>query len=75
MNTHILLIYEFYFGLLVCQRRFLKPYMNPMQLLKRYDQPDPNSAEQRMKYTFLVKTGQGPTAGTNANVTIFSIEK
>ena len=49
------------------KRRHLRPYVNPLLILKKYEetQLDNNS---KLKYKFTIKTGSGQYAGTNSNV-------
>ena len=49
------------------KRRYLKPYVNPIQLMKKYEQKqiDPELVS---NYKFVIKTGPGQYAGTNSEV-------
>ncbi|CAF0724098.1 unnamed protein product [Brachionus calyciflorus] len=49
------------------KRRYLKPYLNPVQILKKYEK-DQMDTEIKTKYKFIVKTGVGLYAGTDCNV-------
>ncbi len=66
-----LLWLTFFFKLFkIIKRRYLKPYINPVQLLKKYEKNQFES-EIKTKYKFLVKTGPGSYAGTNSAVSIY----
>ena len=52
------------------KRRFLKPYVNPLILMKKYEE-NQLSTETNVQYKFLVKTGPGNFSGTDSNVSIF----
>ena len=51
------------------KRRYLRPYVNPIQLMKKYEniQKDP---ELTTNYKIMIKTGPGQYAGTNSEVNI-----
>jgi hypothetical protein len=49
------------------KRRYLKPYFNPMQLVKRFND-EQSALDVKTKYKFTVKTGPGIYSGTNATV-------
>lgn len=49
------------------KRRYLKPYLNPIQLIKKYEK-DKLDLEIKTKYKFIIKTGSGANSGTNASV-------
>lgn len=51
----------------VHKRRYLRPYLNPVQLMKKYEK-NQYDLDLKTKYKFIVKTGPGQYAGTNANV-------
>ncbi len=59
----------------ISKRRYLRPYMNPLLLMKKYEENQVN-ATTKVKYTIFVKTGSGQFAGTDATVrNIFIILK
>lgn len=49
------------------KRRFLKPYLNPLQLVKRFSE-EQTAFDLKTKYKFTIKTGPGVHSGTDATV-------
>jgi len=51
----------------VNKRRYLRPYMNPLLLMKKYEENQVDTVT-KIKYTVFIKTGSGQFAGTDSNV-------
>lgn len=49
------------------KRRYLRPYLNPIQLMRKYEQ-NQQEFQNKTKYKFIIKTGAGQHAGTDSTV-------
>lgn len=49
------------------KRRYLKTYLNPLQVIKKFEK-NQHDLEIKTKYRILVKTGSGAHAATNSTV-------
>lgn len=49
------------------KRRYLKPYLNPLELMKKYEKHQMELSA-KIKYKITVKTASGTNTGTNATV-------
>lgn len=55
----------------VSKRRYLKPYVNPLILMKKYEE-NQLSTTTTVQYKFMIKTGAGKFSGTDSTVIIFN---